>query len=70
MTKDKTKTLKDKQLCPYFSVNELFEQLFKDASILDKGGPLIYHPKASPKKPFKEVSKDAMMHFQSPHQTT
>ena len=24
---------------------------------------MIYHPKASPKKPFKEVFKDAMMHF-------
>jgi hypothetical protein len=60
---DKTGTLKDEQLCPYFSVNELFEQLFKDASILDKGGPSIYHSEANPKKSFKEVFKDAMMHF-------
>jgi hypothetical protein len=60
---DKTETLKDKQLCPYFSLSELFEQLFKDVSILDEGGPSIYHPKASPRKPSKEVFKEAMMHF-------
>ena len=55
--KVKTRTLKDKQLCPYFSVNELFEQLFKDAPILDEGGPSIYHPKASPKSHLKRCSR-------------
>jgi hypothetical protein len=48
---------------PYFSVNELFEQLFQDTSILDSGGPSIYHPNDGPKKPFKEPFKEAMMHF-------
>ena len=61
--KVKTKTLKDKQLSAYFSVSELFKQLFKDTPILNEGGPSIYHPKASPRKPFKEVFKDAMMRF-------
>jgi hypothetical protein len=54
---------KDGQLCPYFSVNNLFDQLFTDTSILDKGGPSIYPSGADTEKPFKEVFENAKMHF-------
>jgi hypothetical protein len=51
------------QLCIYFSVYALFKQLFRGSSILDEGGPSIYHSDSGPKKPFKDVFKDANMHF-------
>jgi hypothetical protein len=57
----KNKDLPTGWLCPYFSVLELFEQLFTDTSILDHKLSLC-HSKDTPQS-FGTVFKNAMMHF-------
>jgi hypothetical protein len=49
------------RLCPYFSVLELFQQLFTDTSMLDNE-PSLHHSKDTPQS-FGTVFKNAMMHF-------
>jgi hypothetical protein len=51
------------QLCPYFSVNELFKQLFTESAISKLGtGPSLHHSKDM-LQPFGTVFQNARMHF-------
>ena len=51
------------QLCPYFSVNELFKQLFTKSTISKLGTGLLLHYPKDMLQPFGTVFQNTRMHF-------